>query len=213
MKRVVFTLMSSLVLVSAAAAAEMVTGKVANVQPDKKQFSLRVADEKTLMFTVDDKSVLRLRRGPITLNELAPGTELKVTYEERGGTRHLLTATQQTVSTSELKREVRDSLAAAKEYTFQNKDQYLARLKNVMDSLDDELDDLRKEAHSASGEVKKELDREIADLQKKRDELHARMPAIKKASAEAWNDLKKGFGEADDDFQKAWEKARSRFKD
>lgn len=212
MKPVVLTLVS-LVLVSAATGAETTTGRVANVQPDKQQFSLRGADDKTLMFVVDEKSELRLRRGPITLKELTPGTNLKVTYEDRGGARHVLAASQEAVSAADLKRQIRDSLAAAREYTFQNKDQYLARLQNLMHSMDDELDDLRQQARTATGDAKKELNREIADLQKRRDELQARMPEIKKASAEAWNDLKKGFSEAAEDFQKAWEKARSRFKD
>lgn len=198
---------------AAAARADTVTGRVTDVQPEKKQFSLRLADNQTRLFQMDDKSEIRLRGTVATVKDLKIGTALKVNYEPRGGENHVVAATQETMSTAELRKQVRDTLAAAREYTFQNKDQYLARLQALLNSMDDQIDDLRQQARTASGEAKQELNREIAALEKKRDELRARMPEIKKSSAEAWNDLKRGLGEAAEDFQKAWERARSRFKD
>jgi hypothetical protein len=54
---------------------------------------------------------------------------------------------------------------------------------------------------------------EIAVLEMKREELQARMPAIRRETAEAWKDLTQGIGQPVGDFQQAWEKAMSRFKD
>lgn len=195
----------------ATARADTVTGRVTDVRPEKKEFTIRLADDDLRSFRLDDRSKLQLRGGASTIAEVKPGMILKVTYEKHGAQNVVQSAAQPVLSTDEIKRQLDD--LKDKKYGFQNKDQYVARLQGILNSMEDQIEDLRQRARTASGKAKVELMQEIAVLEMKREELQARMPTIRRATAEAWNDLKQGVGQATDDFQKAWEKARSRFKD
>lgn len=214
MKRILASV-CALVLAINVARAESVTvsGRVDEIRPAAKQILLKSSDGKPIVLKVDDRSDLRGASGRATLADIKAGDALTVTFEKRGADNVVLAAAPPAPSADELSRQVRDTLESAREYAFKNKDQYIARLQTALKNMDIQLDDLRRQARSASGDAKKDLQREIADLEKKRDEINARMPELRRSSAEAWTDLKKGFSEAANDFQKALEKARSRFRD
>jgi ElaB/YqjD/DUF883 family membrane-anchored ribosome-binding protein len=107
------------------------------------------------------------------------------------------------VTTGEdLGREVKQALAAVKDYTFRQKDKYAAELREVSDDVEDRIDDLEARAKDATAEAKAKIRAQIAELRKKKGALNERLEKVGNATAEAWDDVKSGVGEAAAELEK-----------
>ena len=74
-----------------AAKTMTVRGKVAKVQADTNQFTLRTADGKELMLHLADKAKIRLNNQDAQFRDLREGMDVTITYETRGG-KHYVTS-------------------------------------------------------------------------------------------------------------------------
>jgi hypothetical protein len=189
-----------------------VRGRIAAVGPADNQLLLRTSDGKELRLHVDERSRLRLDQREARLGQFKEGTRVTVTFEPRAGLNRVVTLSDAPVSAEDLRREVRDALEAAKAYTFQQKDEYQRRLEALTRELDERIDDLRDRAEAVGAEARKEYAQEIEELRQRREAVRQRLARVKSASAEAWEDIKSGVSAALEDLQKAYERARSRFK-
>ena len=70
-------------------ARKAVAGEVMSVDPDKKTLVVRVLEnggaQRDMSFTLDDRTVLKKLRTPISRGDLSPGHLVKVTYSEHAG--------------------------------------------------------------------------------------------------------------------------------
>jgi hypothetical protein len=91
------------------------------------------------------------------------------------------------------------------------RDKYQAKLKANLDTLEAEIKLLAAKAAKAKSDAKVKLDMEVAVLKAQQQVAKARLTALRRASDEAWADIKAGADQAWKDLSKAFAAARKRF--
>ena len=94
-----------------------------------------------------------------------------------------------------------------------NRDEYLEKLKAQLKHWDEQLGEWETQARIAQHDAKVELERQIAIMRSRADDLVFRMGLLKDASADAWHEIQHGAEDARRAMHDAFEKAQSRFKD
>jgi hypothetical protein len=92
------------------------------------------------------------------------------------------------------------------------RDRYVEVLKARLDLWNAELDRLEATTSSLHAEAKLELERQAAELRRRRDEALERVRQIQHAQEGAWEDLKSGAEQAFNAVGEAFERARARFR-
>ncbi len=167
---------------------------------------MKDADDKDWVFRVNDRSSLERRGRPAALDQLTPGMHVQVTFASRDGENQVVSLTTAPVSGAELQKDVRDTLQAAKSYSFEQKDRYGRRLQGVLERVDDRLHQMQREAAREGAEAKQKLQPQIGKLRGLRDRLQARAERVKSATPQAWDELKAGVHSALEDLHNAFEK-------
>ncbi len=94
----------------------------------------------------------------------------------------------------------------------QQRDEYVKKVNDQIDQLDKKIDQLKVQAEKLSKAQRKELDKNIADLEQKRRIAAQKLDKLKSASASAWEDIRKGTQAALDDLERTYERVAARFK-
>jgi predicted small secreted protein len=106
---------------------------------------------------------------------------------------------------------VKQDTQAAKDYTYEKKDEYRSRLEYQMQELDAKTEELKGKAANASESVKREFDKDMSELSRQKAVLNQKLESVKSSSAAAWEDTKAGAESAWDSVKRTYERARSRF--
>jgi uncharacterized protein YhaN len=112
------------------------------------------------------------------------------------------TADQKAAEAQVQNREAVDATIAA---ARAKRDEYAVAMRKQLDELDVKYADLQQRAAKAEGEMKKELDRKTAEAKVKRDAAAVKLEELMSASADRWEKIKDGVGDAVDDLKKAFE--------
>jgi membrane-bound lytic murein transglycosylase B len=99
------------------------------------------------------------------------------------------------------KQAVDASVAAAEA----KRDEYAVAMRKRLDELDVKYAELQRRAEKSEGEMKTELDKQVAQARVKRDAAAVKLEELKTASAERWEKIKDGVGNAFDDLKTAFE--------
>lgn len=110
------------------------------------------------------------------------------------------------ISAEKVKKETVEAVDAAGVYAGEKKEEFQARMKNNLNEMDREIEELKKESESKSAEVREAAKRKIQAVQKKRDELNAKYEAFEKSTSKAWTRMKSGM-------EKAWGEVRAAYTD
>jgi lipid II:glycine glycyltransferase (peptidoglycan interpeptide bridge formation enzyme) len=89
-----------------------------------------------------------------------------------------------------------------------NRDEYLAKLKSQLDQWNAEAS--RWEAKAKAG-MKAEYERQLAQLEKRREEALAELRKVQSATGDAWSEMMRGADTAFKGMHDAFERARSKF--
>ncbi len=116
-------------------------------------------------------------------------------------------------SAAEAEQKVDQAYDAMKGYGYAKKQEFVKWADARTTELDRRIAVLRKEVAHADARTKKQLEKEMAELDKKRKELGTRADELKRSSAQAWSDLKWSFAAAVDGLEQAYDRARDRFKE
>jgi predicted nuclease with TOPRIM domain len=200
---------------SAARAADeqkAVKGPIQEVRAAAHQLVVKGADGKEWVFRVNDRSKLERRGRPVGLDQLAPGMHVQVTFAAQDGENQVVSMTSAPVSGAELRKDVQDTLRAAKSYSFEQKDRYSQRLPGVLKRVDDRLHYLQREAAREGEEAMQKLEPQIEKLRGVRDKLQSQAERVKSATPQAWDELKAGVHSALEDLHNAFEKVGQTFK-
>jgi len=106
---------------------------------------------------------------------------------------------------------VKQDTRAAKDYTYEKKDEYRSRLEYQMQELDAKTEELKGKAANASESVKREFDKDMSELARHKAVLKEKLESVKSSSAAAWEDTKAGTESAWDSVKRTYERARARF--
>lgn len=184
-----------------AADTATVRGRVTKIDQTSKTVVVHPNEGAEVIVAVTDASRLEVDGKPATLAQLKEGQRVRVVYDPKA--KALVSLKPAVTTDEELGREVKQALAAAKDYTFRQKDKYAAELREVADDVEDRIDQLEAEAKEAGAEAKDRIQERIAELRKKRTVLSERLEKVGAATADAWDDVKSGVGAAVSEIQTA----------
>jgi hypothetical protein len=190
-----------------AAANETVRGQLAATDPAANRLTVKTGD-RALDLAVTPQSKLLVGGKAVPLADLKTGQHVRVTYRAAGGANQVVTLRPAVTTDDGLRREVSDALAATKDYTYRQKDEYAARVRGVVDDLDDRIDQLEAEAKAAGADARRRLEPRLAELRKQRAALNDRLARVGTATADAWDEIKAGFGNAARELQRALDPKR-----
>jgi len=106
---------------------------------------------------------------------------------------------------------VKQDTQAAKDYTYEKKDEYRSRLEYQLLELDAKTEELKGKAANASESVKREFDKDMSELSRQKAVLNQKLESVKSSSAAAWEDTKAGAESAWDSVKRTYERAKARF--
>jgi hypothetical protein len=202
--RIVVGLLSVLLPSALATAAEpeLVRGRIASVDAAAKTLKLETAGgDVTLVVAPESRLVVDGKA--VRLEDLKEGRYVRVAYKDQSGAKQVVSLSAAVVTDEELKRRIAEALDATKRYAHKQKDEFAAKVGGVVEDLDDRIDRLQMEMKGATAEAKVKLQARIDALKKMRSTLSDRLAKIRAAAADAWDDVKSGFGNAARDLQKA----------
>ncbi len=82
-----------------------------------------------------------------------------------------------------------------------------------MAKLGKQLDELKSKAEAMTAQARKDVSKYLAEAEKKQKAAMRKLDEMKTESAHKWKKFTKEMNEAADDFEKAFERAKSHFKE
>jgi len=89
--------------------------------------------------------------------------------------------------------DIKQTLGASADYTFEKKDEFVAKAKTDLNALDAKIRELKKKNSSASGEGKSATQKDLDKLKQQRAVLAQKLKDARAATAENWDKAKAGF--------------------
>ena len=103
-------------------------------------------------------------------------------------------------SADDVKQEAGEALDAMKDFTVEQKDKAMAQGREMLDSVDRQIEKLDRKisdtAQDVSAETREDWRRQKARLIEMREEAADRLDRLGESTSEAWGDIKDGFAEA-----------------
>jgi hypothetical protein len=75
-----------------------------------------------------------------------------------------------------------------------------------------EFDELKVKAALAKADARDEIERRMADLQRRKQEVRLNLDDLRDKGGDAWQSMKEGLERATDELKKAFDEARSKMK-
>jgi uncharacterized membrane-anchored protein YjiN (DUF445 family) len=115
----------------------------------------------------------------------------------------------------EVKQEMQDLLQALKGYTADQRDEAIRKTKTALDNLDNRIDELETSIDNKWDQMNKatreKARADLKALRKQQTKAAEWYGSLKSSSADAWEQMKKGFSDAYKDLSDAWEKVKEEF--
>ncbi len=115
----------------------------------------------------------------------------------------------------EVKQEMQDVIQALKAYSIDQRDDAVKETKAALDKVDNRIDALETRIYNnwdkMNETTRKKAKATLKALRKQRTQLAEWYGSLKSSSADAWEDVKKGFSDAYSSLNDAWEKAEKEF--
>jgi hypothetical protein len=115
------------------------------------------------------------------------------------------------VTADEVRQESKEALEAAGKYADKAKDEFVAKLKTQMDSLDKKIAEMEDKSQDKSAEARAKWDQRVEKLKERRVELDAQLEKVKASSGDAWRELRDGTQRAWSEFAGAVRSAAEEF--
>ena len=111
--------------------------------------------------------------------------------------------------------ESKETYEALKNYTAEQRDEALRTAKEKLDTLDHRIDELQQNLDQRWQEMSKtsreETQHTLKNLRRQRQKVAEWFGGMQHSSIEAWEEVKKGFGDSYDRLQKAFDDAQKAF--
>jgi Asp-tRNA(Asn)/Glu-tRNA(Gln) amidotransferase A subunit family amidase len=114
-------------------------------------------------------------------------------------------------STDRIVRDTKEALETTKEYSLRQKEAFEKRVRAELQELQVKIAELRKETDVASAEARKEMQKAIQDLERKKHEARKKLEEVNESTSSAWTSLKAGMTAAVEDLKKSYQEAVSKF--
>jgi len=192
--------------------AVTIRGRIVRVRPEDNQLTLKTRN-KEVELRVGKGSRLQMDGQDVRLDQFKEGTRVRVTYLRQDGANRVVTLAPALIGNGEVQRGVREALQAARAYNYRQREEFQRRAQANLRELDERIADLQDRAEDAGQESRQQYQRLLEELRRRRDVAREKVARLKDASADNWEDIRAGAGQALDDLQQAYDQARTRFKD
>ena len=112
-------------------------------------------------------------------------------------------------ATSNAWSDVKESVQSTTNFTYDQKDAFVAKAEADLGALDEKIKELSEKAGSVSGSTTNEIQTKLQDLRDQRAALDQKMDAVKNATEADWDEVKTGFQNAyaslKDSVKQAWD--------
>ena len=98
-------------------------------------------------------------------------------------------------------RETQEAVTATKDYTIHQKDAFQRKVQTELDEMQVRITQLRGQVKHASAEARTDIQKAIAELEKKKDLAHKKAEDIHSATAASWEQVKSKTSAAMDDLR------------
>jgi Skp family chaperone for outer membrane proteins len=102
---------------------------------------------------------------------------------------------------------------AATQDESQQKRHYEKNMEERLRKLGKELDELKAKTAAMKEQARKDINQDLANAEKRRDAASRKLEEIQKESVARWKKFSADLDKATDDFEKAYQKAKERFKE
>jgi F0F1-type ATP synthase membrane subunit b/b' len=102
---------------------------------------------------------------------------------------------------------------AATQDDSQQKRHYEKNMQERLGKLGKELDELKTKAAAMTEQARKNINQDLAEVEKKKETASRKLEKMRKESTATWKKFSADLDKAADDFEKAYEKAKERFKE
>lgn len=120
-----------------------------------------------------------------------------------------------TVTAQDVKKETKELINTLQQYTAEQREQAVEETKQALKKLDVRIDELETRVDNNWDKMTQAARQKARDnlkaLRQQRNELAEWYGSLKISSAEAWEQMKKGFADAYQSMSNAWEKAKSEY--
>jgi hypothetical protein len=116
---------------------------------------------------------------------------------------------QFTITPPEMKPELKAAVDATKAYVADNRDEFVAATEKKLKELDQNIAKLSETIEALKTDVYAQQTLNV--VRERRDQLELKFDELKKASYEAWTEVKAGFESAMTSMEKAYSEAKSKY--
>ncbi len=120
-------------------------------------------------------------------------------------------STPNRATSDDLRRDVGKAFDTAGDYSQQKKEEFQKELEAGLAKLDAEVVKLREKGRDLKDDAKIKWERQMADLETKREAVRAKLAEVGNATAEAWTDIHKGAKSAWEDLDNALREAAKHY--
>lgn len=115
------------------------------------------------------------------------------------------------VTAKDVQQKTAEAVETTKNYTLQQKEEYQKQVQTKIDSLSQQIDELKAKAGRATDQSKQGITEQIAALEKEKQAAQNKLTELTSAGAEAWGALKSGMDAAMGSLEKSYKEAVSKF--
>jgi chromosome segregation ATPase len=120
-----------------------------------------------------------------------------------------------TVTSKDVKAETKEMISTLQQYTIDQRDQAMKDAEQAMDTIDARIDALESRVDNnwdkMTQAAREEARANLKALRQQRNDLSEWYGSFKNSSADAWEQMKKGFSDAYQVLSDSWEKAKSEY--
>ncbi|MBI4775266.1 MAG: hypothetical protein HY788_14040 [Deltaproteobacteria bacterium] len=115
---------------------------------------------------------------------------------------------QQSVTTSsDVKKEMGEAVQALKDYTYEQRDEYLGKIDEQLDRIDARIEELKEKIETKSDEVRQTFRERIDRLKESQAAAREELDKLRDSSGDAWNEMMKGMQDALDKLEEEYKSA------
>jgi uncharacterized membrane protein YccC len=115
-----------------------------------------------------------------------------------------------TSTTDKMAQDTKEALEATKQYTLRQKEAFQKNVQEELNELQRKIAALQKKTDAATVEARKDMQKAIQDLEKKKDEARKKLEEVNESTSLAWTTLKDGMTAAVEDLKKSYKEAVSK---
>lgn len=107
-----------------------------------------------------------------------------------------------------VRKETRDTVPDLKDYTYAQKETFVAKMQAKVTEINRDLDELSTKVDKAPESVQAEARPKIQVLRDQSAQLDRQLDEAKNANESTWNDIKNGTNKAYESFKDSWQQSR-----